>query len=149
MLVGLEKHIDSFRISAHDAGEPLVPFATKRSDAFTLGAWDGVQLVGAVSFERETRDKFRHKGLLYRMYVHENASGKGIGRMLIREAVERARHIGGLEQVNLTVLANNSRARHLYVSEGFISFALEPRGLKMGDAYFDEEQMVLRLSGAA
>ena len=146
MLCGLKEHVESFRISLQDAGEPMIPFASGRPDAFTLGAWlaDG-RLVGTVSFERETRAKFRHKGLLYRMYVHADASGTGIGRMLIRETVKRAREIEGLEQINLTVIASNSRAKRLYASLGFSSFALEKNGLKMGDAYFDEEQMVLFL----
>ena len=143
---GLVEHAESFRISIQDAGEPMVPFASSRPDAFTLGAWlaDG-QLVGVASFERETRVKFRHKGLLYRMYVRADAAGTGIGRKLIQETVRRARQIEGLEQINLTVVASNSRAKRLYSSEGFKSFALEKNGLKTGDSYSDEEQMALFL----
>lgn len=146
IICGLREHVESFRITAEDAGEPMIPFASSRPDAFTLGAWlaDG-QLVGVVSFEREARLKLKHKGLLYRMYVRANTSGKGIGRMLVRETVKRAREIEGLEQITLTVVASNIRAKHLYSSEGFESFALEERGLKMGETYFDEEQMALRL----
>lgn len=146
ILCGLSEHTESFRIAAQDAGEPMVPFSSSRPDAFTLGAWltEG-QLVGVVSFERETRTKLRHKGLLYRMYVRADASGRGIGRRLIQETIKRAREIEGLEQINLTVVASNSRAKHLYSSEGFKSFALEERALKMGVTYYDEEQMALRL----
>lgn len=143
---GLSEHVESFRISAQDAGEPIVPFSSSRPDAFTLGAWlaDG-QLVGVVSFEREARIKCRHKGLLYRMYVRADASGRGVGRRLIQETIKRAREIEGLEQINLTVIASNSRAKYLYYSEGFKSFALEERGLKIGETYYVEEQMALRL----
>ena len=115
-------------------------------DAFTLGALgEDNDLVGTVSFERETRVKLRHKGLIYRMYVRSDAAGRGIGRQLIQAAVARASQIHGLEQLNLTVVATNARAKHLYASEGFVSFALEQRGLKMGAHYVNEEQMVLRL----
>ncbi len=79
------------------------------------------------------------------MYVHADASGRGIGRRLIQETIKRAREIEGLEQINLTVVASNSRAKNLYFSEGFKSFAMEERGLKMGETYYDEEQMALRL----
>jgi cyclohexyl-isocyanide hydratase len=146
MLSGLKEHSESFRISAQDAGEPQVPFAASRPDAYTLGAWqaDG-RLVGVVSFERETREKFKHKGLLYRMYVHAEAAGAGIGRKLIRETIRRARGIEGLEQINLTVVASNTRAKRLYSSEGFVSFALEKNALKLGKVYYDEEQMALSL----
>lgn len=146
MLCGLKEHTEFFRIAVQDAGEPMIPFASNRPDSFTLGAFktDG-QLLGTVSFERETRAKMRHKGLLYRMYVHSDASGKGLGRQLIQETVKRAKEIKGLEQINLTVVASNLKAKHLYSSEGFKSFAREERGLKMGEIYFDEEQMVLRI----
>ncbi|MCA9457721.1 MAG: GNAT family N-acetyltransferase, partial [Nitrospira sp.] len=146
MLYGLQAHPESFRISAKDAGEPMVPFAPSRVDAFTLGAWlhEG-QLAGVVSFARETQEKLRHKALLYRMYVRAESSGKGIGRKLVQEVVRRARGIEGLEHINLTVVSLNIRAKRLYGSEGFTVFAREERGLKMGEAYFDEEQMALRL----
>lgn len=146
ILYGLSEHVESFRIAAQDTGEPLVPFASCRPDAFTLGAWRADdELVGVVSFERETRTKSRHKGLLYRMYVRADASGIGIGKQLIQDTIRRASEIEGLEQINLTVVASNSRAKQLYSSVGFKSFALEERSLKMGDIYYDEEQMALRL----
>lgn len=146
MLCGLQEHPESFRISAQDAGEPMVPFTSSRSDSFTLGAWlDEGQLAGVVSFARETQAKLRHKGLLYRMYVRAESSGRGIGRKLVQEVVQRARTIEGLEHINLTVVSLNVQAKRLYASEGFTSFAREERGLKMGDSYFDEEQMALRL----
>ena len=134
MLCGLQAHPEFFRISAKDAGEPMVPFAPSRVDAFTLGAWlhEG-QLAGVVSFARETQEKLRHKALLYRMYVRAESSGRGIGRNLVQEVVRRA------------VVSLNLRAKRLYGSEGFTVFAREERGLKMGEAYFDEEQMALRL----
>lgn len=146
MIEGLKEHAEFFRISIQDFGEPMIPFASNRPDSFTLGAFktEG-QLLGTVSFERETRAKMRHKGLLYRMYVHSDASGRGLGRKLVHETVKRAKDIKGLEQINLTVVASNLKAKHLYSSEGFKSFALELRGLKMGENYYDEEQMVLRL----
>lgn len=146
MLYGLSEHVESFRIAAQDPGEPLVPFASCSPDAFTLGAWRaGGLLVGVVSFERETRTKSRHKGLLYRMYVRADVSGMGIGRQLIQETIRRASEIKGLEQINLTVVASNSKAKQLYSSVGFKSFALEERSLKMGDIYHDEEHMTLHL----
>ena len=37
-------------------------------------------------------------------------------------------------------------ARHLYRLLGFEVYGLEPRALKMGDQFLDEELMVLRLS---
>ena len=145
---GLLDHPEEFRISPKDPGEPLIPFLSSlpSPNSFTLGAvLDDESLVGTVSFRRETQLKLHHKGLMYRMYVPVKYGGKGLGRALIREMVHLARQMDSLEQINLTVVATNKRAKDLYLSEGFVSFAFEPRGLKINDRYFDEEQMALRL----
>lgn len=149
LLNGLQAHSALFRISPEDAGEPFAPFGSNQPDAFTLGAFlEEQQLVGTVSFGRETRAKSRHKGLIYRMYVSAEVSGRGIGRRLLQEAIRRAKEIGGVEQINLTVVGANDKAKRLYSSEGFETFAVEKRGLKIGPRYFDEEQMALHFTGA-
>jgi ribosomal protein S18 acetylase RimI-like enzyme len=57
--------------------------------------------------------------------VDARASGAGIGRALLRQAIARARSFEGVEKLNLTVAAHNQRAVALYESEGFVRFALE------------------------
>ncbi len=139
----VEQHPESFRIGVDDvSGAP--PFAVETADDFTLGAFgDDEKLVGAVSFNRQTQEKLRHKGLIYRMYVASESAGKGIGRALLRAAIVEARKIEGLEQVNLTVVASNEWAKNLYRSEGFMPFSLEKRAIKTSADYFDEETMAL------
>lgn len=51
------------------------------------------------------------------LYVDPPAQGRGVGRALLRHALEHARSIG-VEEVETTVLDGN-RARSLYESEGF------------------------------
>lgn len=146
ILRGVKEHAELFRISEQDVLESLDPLLAESSDDFTFGAFSQEgELLGVVSFARETREKFQHKGLLYRMYVASEAAARGIGRALIRSTIERARMQHGLEQILLTVLAENIRAKRLYESEGFEVFSLEPKALKAGDDYFDEQQMVLYL----
>ena len=138
------QHSDCFRSSPSDAQEPAQVGET--TEHFTLGAFSDMgHLVGIVSFARDAREKMRHKGLLFRMYVARGVAGQGIGRRLVREIVSRAQALPGLETITLTVVASNTAARYLYASEGFTAFSLEPRALKMGDTYSDEEQMRLEL----
>lgn len=146
ILRGVHEHPECFRISEQDVLESPDPLLSLCSDDFTLGAFaqEGV-LLGVVSFARETRQKFLHKGLLYRMYVATEASSQGVGRQLIRQTIALARQKQGLEQILLTVLSHNVRAIQLYSSEGFVAFAKEPHALKSEETYFDEEQMVLYL----
>lgn len=145
---GLAEHPDVFRLTVAD--EQAAPFVTRGTpDSFTLIATnDADDWLGVVSFERDgpTREKLRHKGLLFRMYVAPLAAGRGVGRALIGAVIDRARTLPGMEQINLTVVATNDRAKRLYESVGFVRYGLEPRAIKTADGrYFDEELMALRL----
>lgn len=144
---GLREHEDSFRISPNDEFQALFP-TRNRPDSFTLGAVsEAGKLLGVVSFEREGifREKLRHKGLLFRMYVDKNAGGKGIGKQLIREVIARAKALGDIEQIILTVVAANERAKGLYQKFGFEIFSHENKAIKYKGKYFDEDTMVLFL----
>jgi ribosomal protein S18 acetylase RimI-like enzyme len=146
-LQGLREHEDSFRISPNDEFQAHFP-TQNRADSFTLGVIsDANELLGVVSFEREGffREKLRHKGLLFRMYVAKSASGRGVGKILIREVIERAKRLGDIEQINLTVVAANERAKGLYQLFGFRNFSVEKNAIKYKGKYFDEETMVLFL----
>jgi len=55
------------------------------------------------------------------------------------------RFLNGSEQVLLSVATTQTAAARLYRSLGFESFGCEPKALKIGDRFVDEEYMVLRL----
>jgi ribosomal protein S18 acetylase RimI-like enzyme len=145
---GLHRHRDCFRISPAD--EQTEPFPTRGTpDSFTLGLLtDGGLLAGVVSFQREgqTRQKLRHKGLLFRMYVSAAHAGQGLGRRLLEETIRRVQTQTDIEQIVLTVVATNASAKHLYEKMGFRSFSLESKAIKDGNVYHDEEQMALYLN---
>ncbi len=144
--VGLVEDEESFRITPTDDAD--APFPTKdREDSFTLGAYIGESLAGVVSFMREggDREKLRHKGLLFRMYVAKNARGRGVAKMLIQDVIARVKGLDDIEQINLTVIANNEHAKTLYEKIGFVSFGSEYNAIKWNGKYFTEELMVLRI----
>jgi cyclohexyl-isocyanide hydratase len=148
-LKGLREDGASFRISPGD--EKDAPFPTRGTpDSFTLGAFADQRLAGIVSFQREGRDreKLRHKGLLFRMYVDPQFRGKGVGQALIKALLGRVEMLGDIEQINLTVVASNPVAKKLYEKFGFVSFAVEKNALKWQGHYYAEEQMVLFLDNA-
>ena len=112
---GLIQDENNFRITPSD--DLNEPFPTNDAeDSFTLGAIMHDSLIGVVSFKREgfNGEKLRHKGLLFRLYVEKDYRKQGIGKKLIYALIDRARKIKGIEQINLTVIANNEHAKKMY-----------------------------------
>jgi ribosomal protein S18 acetylase RimI-like enzyme len=113
--------------------------------SFVLGAFLSGELIGMAGFFRERHLKARHKGRIWGVFVKANRRRQGIGRALFSSLVEKVKTLPGLEQVDLTVSARQVAAKTLYRSLGFQTFGVEPAALKIGDQYFDEEHMALRL----
>lgn len=112
---------------------------------FVLAGIVGNQLVGMAGFYQDKGPKNRHKGHIWGVYVNEAWRGKGIARVLLSEIIERARANGEIEQVFLAVATGQNPAKRLYESLGFQVYGCEPRSIKVGESYVDEDLMVLRL----
>ncbi|MFE8943530.1 GNAT family N-acetyltransferase [Streptomyces sp. NPDC007856] len=76
--------------------------------------------------------------------VAEAARGRGLGRMLLRAAVEEARERGA-RRLTLRVLGHNAPARALYESEGFVVEGVQPEEFLLDGAYVDDVFMGRRL----
>jgi ribosomal protein S18 acetylase RimI-like enzyme len=112
---------------------------------FTLGAWDGTQLVGAIGCERDARIKVRHIGHIVGMMVRDAWRGRGVGRGLLAECLALARRAEGLELLTLTVTAGNLPAVGLYERFGFIRYGSLPHAICVEGQYFAKDQMMLVL----
>ena len=111
----------------------------------TLGAFEDGKLVGTAAFIRETGLKERHKGRIYAVYVSSAQRGKGIGRALIARILADAKTNSSLEQVLISVATSQTATKELYRSFGFEKYGTEPRALKVGSTYVDEDHMILRI----
>ena len=117
---------------------------TQGDDIFFIGAFDET-LIGMVGFFREEGVKTRHKGYVVSMFVLPEKRGLGAGKALMQALIAQAKQIDGLEQLHLAVVTAQQAAHLLYRSLGFEVYGTEPRSLKMGQQYWDEDLMVLRL----
>ena len=96
-------------------------FATALGERSMLVAEEGGVLVGYVQFgdvdiaEVDVRPGDQE---LHRLYVETAFQGRGIGRMLMDEALRHLR-LAGAERVFLQVWEENERAVRLYESYGF------------------------------
>ena len=146
LTTGLQSDEENILITLKNISD--APFPTKdRNDSFTLGAYVENVLAGVVSFARDgdDREKLRHKGIMFTMFVSKEFRGHGIARKLLEDLIKRVKAISDIEQINLIVIANNSRAKQLYEKFGFEKFGTEQNSIKWKGKYFSEDQMVLRL----
>jgi RimJ/RimL family protein N-acetyltransferase len=132
---------EHFRTALEDAAPAGIP-TSFQPDSYTLGAFEGGKLIGVVSVAREQGAKLRHKALLSRMFIHPDAAGLGLGKLMLHETIMLAVSVPDLRQIYLTVLETNEPAQRLYAAAGFRSYSHEPDAVKIGDAFVAELQMV-------
>ncbi len=89
--------------------------------------------------------KLDHKGLVWGMYALPAARGSGAAARIL-DALEEAARTIGLRQLQLTLMADNARARRVYERHGYELYAIEPESVRREDgSYVDEALMWKRL----
>jgi RimJ/RimL family protein N-acetyltransferase len=117
----------------------------ERFDRSTLfGGFVGANLMAIVGFYHLEGPKIGHKAVLWGMYVRPEARGTGLATALIGSLIEHARE--HVEQIQLTVVSSNPRARRFYQRMGFSEYGLEKKALRYNGVYFDEVLMVMFLN---
>jgi ribosomal protein S18 acetylase RimI-like enzyme len=116
------------------------------NDSYTYGAFENGELVGIITLYQEKLYKLSHRAHIGAMYVSPTKRSLGIGKVLMDEAIKKAKGIEGLEQIYLAVVSTNEPAKKLYSSLGFKVFGTEKKGLRVeNNIYFDVDFMILYL----
>lgn len=111
-----------------------------------FGAFAGPELIGIAGLRRESLAQVAHKAVLWGVFVDPAHRRGGVARRLLDAAIAHARAARVL-QLQLCVNAENPRAQALYRNAGFETFGIERRAMRVGERFYDEEHMVLRLDG--
>ena len=113
-------------------------------EAFVLAAVDDKgKIQGFVRFKRDQRQKARHKSMVHSMYITPEFRGRGVGKLMMENVIERAKSLRGLEQIHLWVLHHDSSASGFYRKLGFEQQGpLVRKDLKAGNIYVDAEYQV-------
>jgi ribosomal protein S18 acetylase RimI-like enzyme len=111
-----------------------------------FGAFVGDEPRGLVGFSQQTAANLSHRGMLTAMYVAPGLRGTGAAAALVDALLEHARMV--VEQVHLSVNADNLRAARFYRRMGFVEYGREPRGLRYGGVDRDVLLMVHMLQPA-
>lgn len=114
-------------------------------DAFVVGAFENGRLQGCAGFYRDKGLKSRHKGRVWGVYVTPDRRGSGVGTKIMKMLLERGATLDRVQQILLSVTATQAAAIRLYRSLGFTSYGREPRALKVGQRFVDEDYMYLQV----
>jgi len=108
-----------------------------------LAAVDEERLVGWCEVRRDTLPGRAHTGMLG-MGLREPYRGRGLGRQLIDQALERACALG-FERIELMVRSPNARAMRLYASAGFTEEGRKRDAVRLDHGSEDEVLMALHM----
>jgi len=154
MLEAYERHPDAFTSSVAERRALPMAWWDARLDAspaaasVVLGAFEAQRLAGVVGIDFERREKARHKAALFGMYVPPPFRQRGLGRALVRAALDCIRTRPGVTIVQLTVTDGNGAARSLYEACGFTAFGVEPFAVAVGADYVAKVHMWRKLEGS-
>ncbi len=113
------------------------------AEAIFFGAFDGDNLIGTAGFVRGERTKTRHLGEIVGMYVNPDFLGQKVGENLLRVLAKAVFELNSIEQIYLTVIADNVPAVRLYEKIGFESFGIQENYFKSGEKYWNRRFMQL------
>ncbi len=88
--------------------------------------------------------KLDHKGLVWGMYAVPAARGTGAAARILDQLEATAQELG-LRQLQLTLMADNARARRVYERHGYVLYAIEPDSVRRDGEFADEALMWKRL----
>jgi RimJ/RimL family protein N-acetyltransferase len=110
-----------------------------------FGVFAGADLVGIAGLRRERLLQVQHKGLVWGVFIDPNFRGVGLAHRLLETIISYAKSEWELIQINLCVNTQNAPAMRLYESIGFVAFGIEPKAMKVGNVFLDEQHMTLAL----
>jgi ribosomal protein S18 acetylase RimI-like enzyme len=144
-LEGLQNDPEAFGSTFEkESSEPPEFWVDRINQNAIFGGFAEDRLTGVAGFYVLSVPKLRHKGVLWGMYVRPEARGSGLAAALVERLLEHAAK--EVEQVQLTVVVSNPRARRFYQRMGFVEYGLEEKALKYKEVYYDEALMVKFLS---
>ena len=137
----LVREADEFTMTDEEEGAFLTHYLSGER-CFMLAAFDGDEVVANCDIAPLGSMKRVLHRASFGIAIKQKFCGQGLGRELLRIALDEARRLGYL-QVELGVYADNPRARHLYEKLGFREMGVIPNAFHLSDGSFrDEVQMV-------
>jgi ribosomal protein S18 acetylase RimI-like enzyme len=144
MLEALKEDPTAFSVS-FDEYEPnteywwmsyINPFLYGNSQEMFLN-YDGGSLVGTIGVIYDSKQRKKHIGSFVWFYVQKNKRGKGIGKELIKKALEKLENNKAITKISLLVVATQKEAIEIYKKYGFEINGKLKKELKIGSEFLD------------
>lgn len=128
----------------------LASWIESNDNKATVGAFDDRgKLLGMAGFRRDSGPKIDHKAMVWGVFLTPSARGLGLGTKLMQALIEEAARRPGIVLLHLAVAESQSAAKALYESVGFKTYGREPKAVRLGDTFIDEDLMSLELGAAS
>ncbi len=101
------------------------------------------KIAATIGLYKEDKIKNQHKAQIWGMFVDPIHRGTGIGSQLLDFAINFAKNNMNAETLSLSVESSNKSAIKLYESRGFKLWGTEPKAIKIGNQFLDDNHMVL------
>ncbi|WP_228851753.1 GNAT family N-acetyltransferase [Aegicerativicinus sediminis] len=112
-------------------------------DNFVIGGFYNDRLIAISGFNRYDSLKTKHRGRIIQVYVTPEFQGHNIGFNLVKATVEEAFNNEEIEQIEIDVLVNNTKAESIYSKIGFKTYGIQEKYLKIGEMYFNHRMMYI------
>ena len=141
---GLTGDPEAFRYTVlDDARIEVQTWRDRLERDFVIAARHEGRWLGTGGLTRVFGEKLDHKGLVWGMYVRPESRGHGVADAVMAALIEHGQ--GRFRLLQLTVMADNGRARAFYERHGFRVYGIEPQAVRQGSEFRDEAFMWLPL----
>lgn len=115
----------------------------KTEDRVFTGAFSNGELIGIVRVSRYSGNNEKHRAYIAGLYVDSKFRRRGIGRELVRSAIDAAESHLRIRRLNLMVVSCQEAAVTLYESLGFRRCGTDSEAFSAKGEFFDEIMMTL------
>lgn len=141
-LYSLQETPQSFENAANDEAvltDVEWALRVKHSESsYIVGAFINSRLIATAGFSRARKEKTRHKSFLWGVFVKQNYRGKGIATKLTQFILDEFKVKKDIDQLQLSVVANNTIALTLYQKLGFQQYGREADAIRVNGTSYDE-----------